>query len=101
MSDDKILTVLTDIRNWTRAASYSSVKTLLEQALPQYSSLNDPDSRADFDDGQALVTAAQWVVAHLSLDPSGIAAVAAGAGGLVENFLQHRVMELFAAPRGE
>ena len=42
MSDDRILTVLTDIRNWTRAASYSSVKALLEQALP------DDKSRAAY-----------------------------------------------------
>ncbi|MGB8987241.1 MAG: hypothetical protein WCC37_11610 [Candidatus Sulfotelmatobacter sp.] len=34
MSDDKVLAVLTDIRNWTRAASYHSVKALLEEALP-------------------------------------------------------------------
>jgi hypothetical protein len=34
MSDDKLLAVLTDIRNWTRAASYGSVKALLEDALP-------------------------------------------------------------------
>src|ERR1039457_5730782 len=34
MSDDRILAVVTDIRNWTRAASYSSVKKLLEEALP-------------------------------------------------------------------
>jgi hypothetical protein len=34
MSDEKILEVLTDIRNWTRAASYASVKALLEAALP-------------------------------------------------------------------
>jgi hypothetical protein len=34
MSDEKILAVLTDIRNWTRAASFSSVKALLEAALP-------------------------------------------------------------------
>lgn len=34
MSDDKVLAVLSDIRNWTRAAAYASVKTLLESALP-------------------------------------------------------------------
>ncbi len=34
MSDEKVLAVLTDIRNWTRAASYGSVKKLLEEALP-------------------------------------------------------------------
>jgi hypothetical protein len=42
MSDDRILAVLTDIRNWTRAASYSSVKKLLEEALP------DDKSRAAY-----------------------------------------------------
>jgi hypothetical protein len=34
MSDEKIIDLLTDIRNWTRAASYESVKALLEEALP-------------------------------------------------------------------
>jgi hypothetical protein len=67
----------------------------------QYSSLNDLDCRGDWDEGQARVGAAQWKVAHLSLDPSGIAAVAAGGGGLVEDFFQHRFMEFFAVPRGE
>lgn len=42
MSDDKMLAVLTDIRNWTRAASYCSVKALLEEALP------DAKSRAAY-----------------------------------------------------
>lgn len=34
MNDDKLLAVLSDIRNWTRASSYRSVKGLLEEALP-------------------------------------------------------------------
>jgi len=34
MSDDKLLAVMSDIRNWIRAASYASVKALLERALP-------------------------------------------------------------------
>lgn len=34
MSDDSILAVLTDIRNWVRAASFGSVKELLQSALP-------------------------------------------------------------------
>lgn len=34
MSDEKVVAVLRDIRNWIRAASYQSVKTLLEEALP-------------------------------------------------------------------
>jgi hypothetical protein len=42
MNDDRILAVLTEIRNWTRAASYSSVKKLLEEALP------DDKSRATY-----------------------------------------------------
>ena len=42
MSDEKVFAVLTDIRNWTRAASYGSVKKLLEEALP------DAKSRAAY-----------------------------------------------------
>ena len=34
MSDERLLAVVTDIRNWIRAASHSSVKALLEMALP-------------------------------------------------------------------
>lgn len=34
MSDEIVIALLTDIRNWTRAASYASVKALLEEALP-------------------------------------------------------------------
>ena len=40
MSDDKLLAVLTDIRNWIRAASFQSVKTLLEKALPDSKTRN-------------------------------------------------------------
>src|ERR1700686_10912 len=42
MSDERVLAVLTDIRNWTRAASYASVKALLQEALP------DAKSRAAY-----------------------------------------------------
>jgi hypothetical protein len=38
MSDEKVLAVLTDIRNWTRASSYAPVKTLLQEALPDVKS---------------------------------------------------------------
>lgn len=34
MNDEKVLAVLTEILNWSRAASYSSVKVLLQEALP-------------------------------------------------------------------
>ena len=33
-NDDKFLEVLTEIRNWIRAAAHGPVKTLLEAALP-------------------------------------------------------------------
>src|ERR1039458_3290014 len=42
MADDSSLAVLKEILNWTRAASFRSVKTLLEEALP------DRKSRAAF-----------------------------------------------------
>ena len=38
MSDDAILKVLTEIRNWTRASSFAAVKALLEMALPDFKS---------------------------------------------------------------
>jgi len=57
MSDDEILAVLTDIRNWLRAASYASVKTLLEAALP------DQKSRAAYQMLDGTVTMEQVRVA--------------------------------------
>jgi hypothetical protein len=35
LTEDRLLPLLRDIRNWTRAASYASVKSLLESALPE------------------------------------------------------------------
>lgn len=69
MSDDKILGVLTDIRNWTRAASYSSVKTLLEKALP------DSKSRAAYQmlDGTASI---EQVRVACKMSPNGLVALA-------------------------
>jgi hypothetical protein len=34
MSDERVLGLLSEIRNWIRASSYGGVKTLLETALP-------------------------------------------------------------------
>ena len=34
MTDERVVALLTEIRNWTRAASYAAVKTLLLEALP-------------------------------------------------------------------
>ena len=41
-TDERILSVLTDIRNWIRAATYRPVRALLEEALP------DEKSRAAY-----------------------------------------------------
>jgi hypothetical protein len=51
MSDESVLAVLTDIRNWTRAASFTSVKQLFMEALP------DEKSRAAYQmlDGTASI----------------------------------------------
>jgi hypothetical protein len=57
MSDEMLLSVLTDIRNWTRAASYRSVKTLLEEALP------DSKSRSVYQMSDGAKTAEQIRVA--------------------------------------
>jgi hypothetical protein len=38
MSDEELLAVLKDIRNWMRAASFASVKQLLVEALPDQKS---------------------------------------------------------------
>jgi hypothetical protein len=42
MTDERVIALLTDIRNWTRAASYAAVKALLVEALP------DEKSRAAY-----------------------------------------------------
>jgi hypothetical protein len=42
MNDEEVLQVLKDIRNWTRAASFTPVKHLLVEALP------DEKSRAAY-----------------------------------------------------
>ncbi len=69
MSDEKILAVLTEIRNWTRAASFSSVKTLLEAALP------DPKSRAAYQmlDGTATI---EQVRVACKMSPNSLIALA-------------------------
>jgi len=34
MTDDSVVGILVEIRNWIRAASFTSIKSLLETALP-------------------------------------------------------------------
>jgi hypothetical protein len=69
MSDDKILAVLTDIRNWTRAASFHSVKALLEVALP------DAKSRKAYQMLDGTTTIEQVRVA-CKMSPNGLVALA-------------------------
>lgn len=69
MSDDKVLAVLTDIRNWTRAASYHSVKTLLEKALP------DAKSRSAYQMLDGASTMEQVRIA-CKMSPNGLVALA-------------------------
>jgi len=69
MSDDKILAILTEIRNWTRAASFGSVKALLEAALP------DVKSRAAYQMLDGTATMDQVRVA-CKMSPNGLVALA-------------------------
>ena len=69
MNDERILAVLSDIRNWVRAASYSSVKALLEAALP------DEKSRAAYQMLDGSVTMEQVRVA-CKMSPNGLFASA-------------------------
>ena len=69
MSDEKVLEVLKDIRNWTRAASYSSVKTLLEAALP------DQKSKVAYQMLDGAATMEQIRVA-CKMSPNGLVALA-------------------------
>ncbi len=69
MSDDKVLVVLADIRNWTRAASYGSVKALLEEALP------DAKSRAAYQMLDGAATMEQVRIA-CKMSPNGLVALA-------------------------
>jgi hypothetical protein len=90
VSDEKILEVLTEIRNWTRAASYASVKTLLEAALP------DAKSRAAYQmlDGTATI---EQVRVACKMSPNSLVALAqrCTAMGLMEANDDKKRLRLF------
>lgn len=90
MSDDKVLAVLTDIRNWTRAASYRSVKALLEEALP------DAKSRSAYQMLDGASTMEQVRIA-CKMSPNGLVALAqrCTAMGLMELKDDKRRVRLF------
>jgi hypothetical protein len=90
MSDEAILAVLTEIRNWTRAASFGAVKALLEAALP------DAKSRAAYQmlDGTSSV---QQVRTACKMSPNGVVALAqrCTAMGLMESRPDKKRVRLF------
>ena len=47
------------------------------------------------------MTRSQVEVAHLTLDPAGIAAATLGCDAFLENFFQYVLMEAFTQLRGE
>jgi len=69
VSDKEVLEVLKDIRNWTRAASYASVKAQLKEALP------DTKSRAAYQmlDGAATI---EQVRVACKMSPNALVALA-------------------------
>ncbi len=87
---DEILAVLTDIRNWTRAASFGSVKSLFEVAFP------DSKSRAAYQmlDGTAAM---DQVRVACEMSPNSLLALAqrCTAMGLMEVKGDKRRVRLF------
>jgi len=68
-SDEKLLEVLTEIRNWIRAAAHGPVKNLLEAALP------DAKSRAAYQMFDGTVSVEQVRVA-CKMSPNAVVALA-------------------------
>lgn len=89
-SDDRLLAVLTDIRNWIRAAAHHPVQALLEEALP------DAKSRAAYQmfDGTASV---EQVRMACKMSPNAVVALTARcvAMGLMEANADKRRVRLF------
>lgn len=90
MSDAKLLEVLTEIRNWTRAAAFGLVKSQLEAALP------DTKSRAAYQmlDGRATI---EQVRAACKMSPNALIALAqrCTAMGLMETKGNKKRVRLF------
>jgi hypothetical protein len=68
----------------------------------QYSSLNDPNCSIDDDRAHRLgMTSAKRPVAHLSFDAARIAPPAAAGDALLQDLIEHALMERFLLLRGE
>src|SRR5690348_7051070 len=89
-SDDKLLALLADIRNWIRAAAHKPVQALLEEALP------DAKSRAAYQmfDGNASV---EQIRTACKMSPNAVVALTARcvALGLMEVSADKRRVRLF------
>jgi hypothetical protein len=89
-SDDRILAILVEIRNWLRASNYKSVRILLEEALP------DPKSRAAYQmfDGTKSV---EQVRTACKLSPNVVVALTArcSALGLMDLNAEKKRVRLF------
>ena len=90
MSDEKLLAILTDIRNWIRAASRVSVKSLLEAALP------DAKARAAYQMLDGTTSLDQVRVAR-KMSPNVVGALAQRciAMGLMEVTVDKKRVRLF------
>jgi len=89
-SDENILTVLTDIRNWIRAAAHRPVQAMLEEALP------DAKSRAAYQMFDGAVSIDQ-VRTACKMSPNAVVAltVRCVAMGLMEAKADKRRVRLF------
>jgi hypothetical protein len=89
-SDENLLAVLTDIRNWLRAAAHRPVRAMLEEALP------DTKSRAAYQmfDGTASI---EQVRTACKMSPNAVVALTARcvAMGLMEANADKRRVRLF------
>jgi len=89
-SDERLLTVLMEIRNWVRAAAHEPVKAMLEQALP------DAKSRIAYQMLDGSVSFEQVRIA-CKMSPNLVVALAARctAMGLMETNAEKRRVRLF------
>lgn len=89
-TEEKLVEVLIEIRNWIRAAAHSPVKTLLETSLP------DEKSRAAYQMFDGKVSVEQVRVA-CKMSPNAVVALAnrCAAMGLMELTAQKKRMRVF------
>lgn len=89
-SDEKLLAVLTDIRNWIRAAAYRPVQSMLEEALP------DVKSRAAYQMFDGTVSVDQ-VRTACKMSPNAVVALTARcvAMGLMDANADKKRVRLF------